>query len=170
MSNHATLHRVCKEVLASAAPPTRIRDGFSICALTGIHIEVLDPPTRIRDAFFPFCLELRDVLGCLIQPPASATPFQSVLSRGIGRDASIYQKTIAWVYRHPSTWPTQHHHRRLSKHIPQQHTEAPRQLMLREMGGHPFQAVHNNAIRPIQTKPASILITTVDSRTLSARL
>lgn len=51
MSNHAMLHRVCKEVLASAAPPTRIRDGFSICALTGIHIEVLDPPTRIHDVF-----------------------------------------------------------------------------------------------------------------------
>ena len=36
---HNTLYRVCREVLANAGPPSRIRDGYSICALTGVRVE-----------------------------------------------------------------------------------------------------------------------------------
>ena len=33
------LFAVCKEVLSNTGPPTRVRDGYSICQLTGIRVE-----------------------------------------------------------------------------------------------------------------------------------
>ena len=40
VSQHLTLWLVCKEVMGNATPPTRIREGYNTCALTGVHVEV----------------------------------------------------------------------------------------------------------------------------------
>ena len=39
ISSNTTLSQICKEVLASAGPPARIRDGYGTCTLTGVRVE-----------------------------------------------------------------------------------------------------------------------------------